>query len=225
MCQITYTYELINDMKICELFASIQGESTYAGTPCTFIRLSGCNLRCSYCDTTYSYEEGAEQSIEEILERVRDAGLNLVEITGGEPLLQHEEVAELTKRLLDAGYRVLIETNGSMSISSLDKRAIVIMDMKTPSSGMSEENDLSNFAYLKPDDEIKFVISNRNDYSWSKKMVIEHGLSKRCTVLFSPAACSINPRELAGWILQDRLEVRLNMQLHKIIYNPDERGV
>ncbi len=212
-------------MKICELFASIQGESTYAGTPCTFIRLSGCNLRCSYCDTTYSYEEGAEQSIEEILERVRDAGLNLVEITGGEPLLQHDEVVDLTKRLLDAGYKVLIETNGSVSIGSLDKRAIVIMDIKTPSSAMSEKNDLANLPSLKPNDEIKFVISNRSDYEWSKKMVLSHDLSKRCTVLFSPAAGSIIPRELAGWILQDKLDVRLNMQLHKIIYNLDERGV
>ncbi len=212
-------------MKICELFTSIQGESTYAGTPCTFIRLSGCNLRCSYCDTTYSYEEGAEQSIEEILEKVRAAGLNLVEITGGEPLLQHEEVAELAKRLLDAGYKVLIETNGTMNIGLLDKRAVVIMDIKTPASTMSGKNDLSNLSSIKPADEIKFVICNRSDYEWSKKMVLERELSKRCTVLFSPAANSIEPRELAGWILRDRLEVRLNMQLHKIIYNPDERGV
>lgn len=212
-------------MKVCELFTSIQGESTYAGTPCTFIRLSGCNLRCSYCDTTYSYEKGTELSPEEIIERVRDAGLNLVEITGGEPLLQHDAVVDLTKRLLDAGYKVLIETNGTMSISSLDNRAVVIMDIKTPASNMSGKHDLSNFSYIKPDDEIKFVICNRNDYEWSKQLVLEQGLLKRCTVLFSPAAGSIVPRELASWILQDRLEVRLNMQLHKIIYNPDERMV
>jgi len=212
-------------MKVCELFTSIQGESTYAGIPCTFIRLSGCNLRCSYCDTTYSYEEGTEMSVESIVERVSGEGLRLVEITGGEPLLQPEEVLELAKRLLDAGHKVLIETNGTISIGSLDSRAIVIMDIKTPASGMSGKNDLSNLAYIKPENEIKFVICDRNDYDWSKKIVLEHGLSKRCTVLFSPAAGRIDPRELTCWILEDRLEVRLNMQLHKIIYDPGERMV
>lgn len=212
-------------MKVCELFTSIQGESTYAGTPCTFIRLSGCNLRCSYCDTTYSYEEGTEMSIDTIIDRVSEAGLCLVEITGGEPLLQQDEVLELTKRLLDAGYKVLIETNGTMNIGSLDSRVIVIMDVKTPASTMSGKSDLSNLTHIKPDDQIKFVICDRNDYDWSKKIVLEHGLLKRCTVLFSPAMGCISPRELAGWILQDRLDVRLNMQLHKIIYNPDERMV
>jgi 7-carboxy-7-deazaguanine synthase len=212
-------------MIICELFTSIQGESTYAGVPCTFIRLRGCNLRCSYCDTAYSYEGGTEMTVAQIIEKVRDAGLSLVEITGGEPLLQRDEVADLTKKLLDAGYRVLVETNGSVSIGSLDTRAIVIMDIKTPASAMSGKNDLSNLAFIKPDDEIKFVICDRNDYEWSKNLVQEHGLLKRCTVLFSPAAGSIEPRELAGWVLQDGLEVRLNMQLHKIIYRPDERGV
>ncbi|MBI5848315.1 MAG: radical SAM protein [Nitrospirae bacterium] len=212
-------------MIVCELFASIQGESTYAGTPCTFIRLSGCNLRCSYCDTAYSYDKGTEISIDRIMDKVAEAGHRLVEITGGEPLLQHHEVAELTKRLLDAGFRVLIETNGTLDISCLDSRAVVIMDIKTPSSGMSGKNNLANLAHIKPEDEIKFVIGDRNDYEWSQKIVLEEGLERRCTVLFSPAAGSISPRELAGWILQDRLEVRLNMQLHKIIFSPDERGV
>ncbi|MBI5635015.1 MAG: radical SAM protein [Nitrospirae bacterium] len=212
-------------MKVCELFTSIQGESTYAGTPCTFIRLSGCNLRCVYCDTSYSYEEATEMSIGTIMDRVSAEGLGLVEITGGEPLLQRDEAADLTKRLLDAGFKVLIETNGSMNISCLDKRAVVIMDIKTPASGMSEKNDLSNLAYIKPADEIKFVICDRNDYEWAKKTVLEHDLSKRCTILFSPAAGNIEPRDLADWILRDRLKVRLNMQLHKIIYDPDERRV
>lgn len=212
-------------MKVCELFASIQGESTYAGIPCTFIRLSDCNLRCSFCDTAYSYEEGTEMSIDSIMEKVSGLRLSLVEITGGEPLLQHDDVLDLTKRLLDAGYKVLIETNGTMSISSLDNRAVVIMDIKTPASGMSGKNALANLIYLKPEDEIKFVICDRNDYEWSKEMVLEQGLSKRCTVLFSPSVGTLASRELADWILQDRLEVRLNLQLHKIIYNPDERGV
>ncbi|MDP2156783.1 MAG: radical SAM protein, partial [Nitrospirota bacterium] len=204
---------------------SIQGESTFSGLPCTFVRLSGCNLRCSYCDTTYSYEEGTEMSVQSIMDKVAEEGIHLVEITGGEPLLQHDEVVELTKRLLDAGYGVLVETNGSVKIDFLDNRVIVIMDIKTPASNMSEKNDLSNIAYLKPEDEVKFVICDRNDYEWSKKMVLKQGLSKRCRVLFSPSAGTIAPRELAGWILQDRLEVRLNMQLHKIMYDPDERGV
>lgn len=212
-------------MKVCELFTSIQGESTYAGIPCTFIRLSGCNLRCSYCDTTYSFEEGSELSIATIMDKVADEGLGLVEITGGEPLLQHDEAVDLTKQLLDFGYKVLIETNGTMDISSLDKRVVVIMDIKTPASTMSERNDLSNLAYIKPADELKFVICDRNDYEWSKKMIIEQDLSKRCTVLFSPAAGRIEARELAGWILHDRLGVRLNMQLHKIMYGPDARMV
>ncbi len=212
-------------MKICEIFVGIQGESTYAGVPCTFVRLSGCNLRCSYCDTAYSYEEGVEMPVEAIMERISKEGIRLVEITGGEPLMQRVEVIELTRRLLDAGYRVLIETNGSVSIADLDGRAVVIMDVKTPASGMSNKNDMTNFLFIKPGDEVKFVICDRDDYDWSKKMVLEQGLSKRCTVLFSPAAGRVEARLLAGWILQDRLEVRLNMQLHKIMYSPDQRGV
>ena len=212
-------------MKVCEIFASIQGESTYAGSPCTFVRLSGCNLRCTYCDTTYSYEEGLEMSLDSVIDRVAEEGIPLVEITGGEPLLQHDEVAELACRLLDAGYSVLIETNGSVDIGALDGRVVVIMDIKTPSSDMSDKNDPFNIAKVKPADEIKFVICDRQDYEWSRKMVLDLGLSKRCTILFSPAGGRMNPRELAAWILRDRLEVRLNMQLHKIIYDPDQRGV
>lgn len=212
-------------MKVCEIFVSIQGESTFAGVPCTFVRLSGCNLRCSYCDTPYAYEEGTEMSVDSILDKVSEEGIRLVEITGGEPLLQHDEVSELMNRLLAAGYKVLVETNGSVSIGSLDRRVIVILDVKTPSSNMSERNDFTNFAYIKSTDEIKFVISGRDDYEWAKKLVLEQGLSKHCTILFSPAAGTVSPRELVGWILQDRLEVRLNMQLHKIIYDPDDRMV
>lgn len=164
-------------------------------------------------------------SIDTVLDKVSEEGFHLVEITGGEPLLQHDDVVFLAKRLLDAGYTVLLETNGTVNIGSLDARIVVIMDIKTPSSAMSDNNDLSNLSYVKPHDEIKFVICDRNDYEWSRKMVLDKGLSKLCTILFSPAAGSIEPRELAAWILQDRLEVRLNMQLHKIIYGADERGV
>ena len=212
-------------MKVCEIFTSIQGESTHAGMLCTFIRLSGCNLRCSYCDTKYAYDEGAELSIENVLERIEEATIRLVEITGGEPLLQKDETAGLTTLLLDSGYNVLIETNGTLSIESIDGRAIMIMDVKTPASGMSIKNNFSNFEYLKKVDEVKFVICDRNDYIWAKNVVLEYGLPKRCTVLFSPAFGSLEPRKLVEWILEDRVDVRLNLQLHKYIFGPDERRV
>ena len=212
-------------MKVCEIFTSIQGESTYAGLPCTFVRLTGCNLRCTYCDTQYSYDNGIEMTSIDIIGRVRHAGIKLVEITGGEPLLQREETLLLTGALLDEGYEVLIETNGSRSIQDIDKRAVIILDVKTPGSGMSEEMDFSNFALLKPSDEVKFVICDRADYDWSKKMLTTFSLTEKAKVLFSPALGMIQPSQLAGWIVEDRLAVRLNMQIHKYIFGPDERGV
>jgi len=212
-------------MKVCEIFSSIQGESTYAGVPCIFIRLSGCNLRCSYCDTKYSYEEGSEMPIDGIMREVLSSGLSTVEITGGEPLMQEEGLHELTARLIEAGLNVLIETNGSLNIGNIQKAAVIIMDVKTPSSGMSSHNDYSNFSHLKNTDELKFVISDRCDYDWAVRILKEHALMGRCTLLFSPAYGRIAPRELASWILADRLDVRLNIQLHKYIYGPEERGV
>ena len=212
-------------MKVCEIFTSIQGESTYAGLPCTFVRLTGCNLRCTYCDTQYSYDNGIEMTFIDIIGRVRQAGIKLVEITGGEPLLQREETLLLTRALLDEGYEVLIETNGSRSIQGIDKRAVIILDVKTHGSGMSEEMDFSNFAILKPSDEVKFVICDRADYDWSKKMLTTFSLTEKAKVLFSPALGMIQPSQLAGWIVEDRLAVRLNTQIHKYIFGPDERGV
>jgi len=212
-------------MKICEIFTSIQGESTFAGRPCTFIRLSGCNLRCGYCDTKYSYDEGIEMLLGDILDRVASAGVRLVEITGGEPLLQGKETNSLVSELLDREYEVLIETNGSLSIGELDKRATVILDMKTPCSGMSHKMDMTNLGHLKNTDEVKFVICSREDYEWSKKVVSHYKLEERCEILFSPAFGTLQPRELALWIIEDRLRVRLNMQLHKYIFDPNERGV
>jgi len=212
-------------MKVCEIFASIQGESTYAGRPCTFVRMSGCNLRCSYCDTKYSYEEGADLSVDNVYAIVDNAAIRLVEITGGEPLLQKEGVAELTALLLDSGYTVLMETNGTLPIGEIDKRVIVIMDVKTPASGMSLNNNFSNFQHLKRSDEVKFVICNKNDYLWARRIVQEEGLPSRCEVLFAPAFGSLEPRKLAEWIIADRLPVRLNLQLHKYIFGPDERMV
>lgn len=211
-------------MKVCEIFTSIQGESTFAGAPCTFVRMTGCNLRCSYCDTVYAYEEGAELSQQEIVERVQAVGLRTVEITGGEPLLQ-EGVLPLVKNLADRGYRVLIETNGSRDIQGLDRRAVIILDVKTPGSGMADEFMLSNLSFLKPEDEVKFVITDRRDYEWSRDFVEEHALTKRCTVLFSPVFGTMDPQSLSQWIVHDRIEARLNLQLHKYIYGPKIRGV
>ncbi len=211
-------------MKVCEIFASIQGESTYAGIPCTFIRMSGCNLRCTYCDTTYAHGEGMELSEGEILGEVRKAGFRTVEITGGEPLLQGG-IFHLMKHLLDQGYRVLIETNGSREISGIDERAIVILDIKTPGSGMSHAMRLSNLSCLKPRDEVKFVITGREDYEWSKNVIASYSLFEKCEILFSPVFDMVEPVHLAQWILDDRLEVRLNLQLHKYLYGPHRRGV
>lgn len=211
-------------MKVCEIFTSIQGESSYAGLPCTFIRLTGCNLRCSYCDTVYAYEEGTELTEDEIINKVRAAGTNTVEITGGEPLLQGD-VLNLIKSLLDEGCTVLVETNGSQDIKCIDKSAVIILDIKTPGSGMSEKMRLSNLTYLKPTDELKFVITDRRDYDWSKNFIIEHGLPGKCKILFSPVFGDVDPADLSTWIISDRLDVRLNLQLHKYIYGPDARGV
>ena len=211
-------------MKICEIFKSIQGESSYAGLPCLFIRMTGCNLRCSYCDTTYAYFEGKDLSEDEIMDEVKRAGTRLVEITGGEPLLQ-KEVYKLIKRLLDEGYKVLVETNGSMSIKDVDRRAVIILDIKTPGSGMSKEMDLSNLDKIKNTDEIKFVITSRTDYDWSKEMIQRYRLKDKCHILFSPAFGILPPEDLSAWMLEDGLEVRLNLQLHKYIFSPEKKGV
>lgn len=210
-------------MKICEIFSSIQGESSYAGLPCIFVRLSGCNLRCSYCDTTYAYEDGFEMTLEEVMEEVRKSGLDLVEITGGEPLIQ-DEVFPLINKLINDGYTLLIETNGSIDIGKVNKEAIIIMDIKTPGSGMASETMLSNLTLLKKKDEVKFVLCSRADYEWAREFIKSHSLTERCKVLFSPAFGMLNPERLSGWIIEDRLNVRLNIQIHKYIYSLS-RGV
>jgi len=211
-------------MKICEIFTSIQGETSHAGMPCTFIRLTGCNLRCLYCDTEYAYEEGIELTEAEIINEVELIGVHLITITGGEPLLQ-EEIYRLTERLIGEGYKVLIETNGTMSIKDIDSRAVIVLDIKTPGSGMWDEMDLSNLDYIKPADEIKFVITDRADYEWSKDMMQKYNLSSKCQVFFSPAFGIILPETLVKWILEDRLDARLNLQMHKYIYGSDRRGI
>lgn len=211
-------------MIVCEIFAGIQGESTYAGMPCVFVRLTGCNLRCFYCDTEYAYEEGMEMSEDEILERVKGYGIKLVEITGGEPLLQKESLS-LIRKLLDIGFEVLVETNGSEDISDIDERAVVIMDIKPPGSGMFDRMNLENLQHLKKNDEVKFVITGRDDYDWVKGFIEKHCLMDKCIVLLSPAYSILSPESLCKWIIEDRLSVRLNLQIHKYIYDPEKRGV
>ncbi len=213
-------------LKVNEIFCSIQGESTFAGQPCVFIRLTGCNLRCSYCDTAYAYDEGSLIEIEEIVEKVKEFDCSLVEITGGEPLLQ-DETPQLIKTLLELEYTVLLETNGSKDISMVDRRCIKIMDIKCPSSGEERHNDPENLHRLNPGDELKLVIAERADYDFAVDILsrISGDRKKDIHIHFSPCFGRIEPRELSEWILKDRLNVRLNLQLHKYIWPPDMRGV
>jgi 7-carboxy-7-deazaguanine synthase len=211
-------------MRVTEIFFSLQGESSYAGWPCIFIRLTGCPLRCVWCDTAYAFYGGAERSIENIISEVEDYGHSLVEITGGEPLAQ-ADVHPLITALADRGHRVLIETSGAMDIASVDRRAIVIMDLKCPGSGMHEKNRWANVPLLKPTDEIKFVIKDRADYEWAIGVLHEHDLADRHTVLFSPVFGELDPMALAEWILSDRLPVRYQLQMHKLIWPSATRGV
>jgi len=210
-------------LEVNEIFHSIQGESSWSGQPCVFIRLTGCNLRCAYCDTSYAYEQGRFMEIPEIVERVRRLRCDLVEVTGGEPLIQ-AETPPLIGALLDAGHTVLLETNGSMDIGVVDPRCVTIMDIKCPSSGMAGQNDLRNLKQLRVHDELKFVIASREDYEFAKELLSTLPAS-RCKINFSPVFGSLAPRSLAEWILEDHLPVRLNLQLHKIIWGPETRGV
>jgi 7-carboxy-7-deazaguanine synthase len=212
-------------LKVNEIFYSIQGESTYAGLPCVFVRLTGCNLRCVWCDTQYAYEGGKEMYVPAILDYVGNCNCPLVEITGGEPLLQ-KETPELIRQLLDHGYRVLLETNGSLDVSAVDPRCIKILDVKCPSSGQCELNDLENLSRLTDLDEIKFVIGNREDYEYARETLqaIAARSLKRNHLLFSPLFGQMQPRTLAEWILEDRLHVRLQLQIHKILQLPEQCG-
>ncbi|MDR3555946.1 MAG: radical SAM protein [Syntrophobacteraceae bacterium] len=206
-----------------EIFHSIQGESSRAGLPCVFVRLTGCNLRCAYCDTTYAYEQGALMEIAEILQQVRQLRCDLVEVTGGEPLLQ-TETPRLIAALLNAGHTVLLETNGSLDIGIVDQRCVRIVDIKCPSSAMAGQNDLDNLGKLGERDELKFVVGTREDYEFARHILSTIPAGK-CGVNFSPVFGAVDPRSLAGWILEDRLPVRLNLQLHKILWGPETRGV
>jgi 7-carboxy-7-deazaguanine synthase len=201
-------------LKINEIYYSVQGESTKAGLPCVFVRMTYCNLRCTYCDTEYAFYEGKEFSIDQIIAKVKEYNCSLVEITGGEPLLQ-DETHSLMQNLADWGYEVLLETGGSLSIKNVDPRVKIIMDLKTPSSGMM----------IKKEDEVKFVIGSRDDYLWSKEILVKYDFDKKCEILFSVIFGKLKPVELVNWILEDRLNVRFQLQMHKFIWKPDERGV
>lgn len=209
---------------INEIFHSIQGESSHMGKPCVFVRLTYCNLRCSYCDTEYAFYDGTEMDIDEILHDVRSYRCNLVEITGGEPLFQ-PNVHDLMRRLCDEEFEVLLETGGSLDIRQVDPRVKRIVDFKCPSSKMTGKNLWENVRYLKPGDEVKFVIGNREDYDWAKDMINRYELGKKCPVLMSPVFDALELVQLADWILEDRLNLRFQLQMHKYIWSPETRGV
>jgi len=212
-------------LSINEIFYSIQGESTYAGKPCVFVRLAGCDLRCSWCDTSYAFSDGHKMSIEDVLQRVDEYGSPLVEVTGGEPLLQ-EDVYALMDRLLEGGRTVLLETGGQIDVSRVPGAVIKVMDVKCPASGESDKVEWANIDRLGPRDQVKFVIQDRADYEFARETLTRHALDRRCAaVLFSPVHGVLNPRDLSEWILEDRLAVRLQIQLHKHIWGANVRGV
>jgi 7-carboxy-7-deazaguanine synthase len=212
-------------MVVTEIFKSIQGESTYAGLPCIFVRLTGCNLRCHWCDTAYAFFGGQKMSSDEVLERVSGLGGKLVEFTGGEPLLQ-KEVYPLSEKLLAEDYRVLVETSGERFVGDLPRQVVKIVDVKCPGSGESKKFCFHNLDVLDRKDQIKFVILDENDYRFAREFLAQHDLRRRVDeVIFSPVFGQMSPRQLAEWVLRDRLEVRMGLQLHKFIWDPEARGV
>lgn len=212
------------NLMISELFLSIQGESSFAGLPCAFVRVAGCPLRCRWCDTAYAREGGRQMPLEKILAVVAGMGVDLVELTGGEPLAQ-AAAPRLLSALCDAGHSVLLETSGALDTAAVDPRARVILDVKCPGSGMSGRTHWPNLARLRPHDEVKFVLADRADYDYARAVMAEHGLAGRCQVLLSTVPGLLEPRQAVEWLLADRLPVRFQLQLHKYIWPPDARGV
>jgi len=211
-------------LRITEIFKSIQGETSLAGFPCSFVRTSGCNLRCSYCDTVYAYTGGEDIAVDEIVARLKRFGLSLAVVTGGEPLLQKNELDILLEKLLGERFNVLVETNGSLPIGELPAGVKKIMDIKCPGSGMSDKMLWGNLDSLNRDDEIKFVLSSGSDYNWAKEIVRGRLLGREQKILFSPVTGKVSLKEVAAWLLRDNLQVRLQPQLHKIIWTERQRG-
>lgn len=210
-------------LNLIEIFASVQGETSLTGLPTTFIRLAACNLRCSWCDTSYSFGRGTPYDLEAIIQQVITNGCKNVCITGGEPLLQ-QNVYPLMARLCDLGYALSLETGGSLPTDQVDPRVMTVLDVKCPGSKMDHKNHLNNLKNLKKHDEVKFVILDRQDYDYAKQICVDHQLFDK-NVLFSPVFGQLNPQELVQWILKDQLPVRLNMQIHKFIWSPETKGV
>jgi 7-carboxy-7-deazaguanine synthase len=212
-------------LTINEIYISIQGESTYAGRPCVFVRLTACDLRCSWCDTPYAFHEGGKRSLDDILAEVERLGCPLVELTGGEPLLQ-EGVHALMESLLSRGHRVLLETGGHRSTERVPEAIVTILDVKCPGSGESHRNEWSNLERLRPHDEVKFVLKDRADYDFAREVLAKFQLDSRVSAIhFSPVHGVLDPKALSEWVLQDRLSVRVQLQLHKYIWDPGARGV
>ncbi len=212
-------------LTINEIFYSIQGESTYAGRPCVFVRLTACDLRCSWCDTAYAFHEGSKRSLDDVLDEVDRYGCPLVEVTGGEPLLQ-EGVYDLMQSLVDRGRTVLLETGGHRSTGRVPETVVTILDVKCPGSGEAAKNDWSNLERLRPQDEVKFVVKDREDYEYARDVIVRHDLGTRAAAIhLSPVHGMLNPRTLSEWTLADHLPVRVQLQIHKFIWDPATRGV
>ena len=216
--------KLPGQLLVHEIYRSVQGESTYAGLPCVFVRLTACLARCTWCDTPHAFKEGVSQPVADVVAEVLDFDCPLVELTGGEPLLQPEAFLLMTA-LADAGKTVLVETSGLVSVAGTDPRAHLIMDLKCPDSGEEANNRWDNLELLKPTDEIKFVLASRRDFDWAAMVIRRHHLDQRFTVLLSPVFRSVTPRQLADWLLESGLQVRMQVQLHKLIWHPEARGV
>lgn len=211
-------------LRLTEIYASIQGESTHVGKPCVFIRTTGCNLRCAWCDSAFTFTGGEWWAQPDVLAKVEAFGIRTVEVTGGEPLLQKATIP-LMEALLARGHEVLLETSGSLSIADVPAGVHVILDLKPPDSGEEARNFWPNVELLRPHHEVKFVIASRRDFDWAADVVRARGLADRCTVLFSPAWGQVGLADLATWILEERLPVRYQLQLHKVVWDPDARGV
>ncbi len=214
----------LTTLRMSEVYLSVQGESTHAGKPCVFVRLTGCNLRCRWCDSTFTFKGGARRTVDAVVEEAHAFGVHTVEITGGEPLVQRAAIP-LMARLLALGHEVLLETSGSRSIADVPPEVHVILDFKAPDSGEERANLWSNVALLRPHHEVKLVLASRVDYEWAREVIRTHRLNERCVVLLSPVWGALDPRTLVEWMLADRLPARFNLQIHKVVWPPDERGV